>query len=701
MDKNSQGVDMDDIYMLSPELSYAGIDNKWGFVIGYRGIYRVEGILYTGILQLLNTGSFSISGLIDFFKKEFVLPHVLHAVATLSNQGYIIRRTDLIQEKYLRREQVPLPVLPETFSGQRYSISCHGDLNNVDAENAYHDALSRNEIWLPVVYGAGYAFAGPFFSRASGLCLTCLSWRIKQNTSVLNWIAMHTNNAVPIPVYVPVSLINTLNAAILDVAREWPSYDPSGNKMITVDTMGKPVSHLLKRRPECLVCGDPLLVTRQMYQPFTIHNTGASHANAPGYRTVTPVDTWENMKHHINPVTGILSALHTITTEDETSMYVFGAVFPDTPIKDKPEAHEFYKNAFGKGNSALASRVSALCEGIERRSARYRGDEPVFSAPHAALHPHAVAPHEIQHFHTTQLLQPEATHALGPVPVQLTDGQVTSWLPAWSLRDQERRYVPAEAVLYGLPGPENNRVAIFESNGLSAGNTREEAILQGLLELIERDATAIWWFNSLRRPAFNTDIMEEDRWFNSALQQLTVGGWSVHFLDLTIDTVTPVVAAVGCFNGGFLVGYGCHFDPRTAVIRSLTELIQIRALMRPIVPPAGLDAGFLHPSATARVIVSEQYDFTSPPMVSEMCTTGITRLSRLGIDTIIVDCTRPDIGLPVVKVFAPGLRAFRPRFAAGRLYDIPVASGITDKILTYAEMNPLWMTPLPYHPGKI
>ncbi|SFD26341.1 ribosomal protein S12 methylthiotransferase accessory factor [Chitinophaga sp. CF118] len=695
MDKNRQGVGMDDIYMLSPDLSYAGIGNTWGFIIGCRGIYRVEGILYIRILQLLSTGSFSVGGLIDFFKKEFVLPHVLHAVATLSSQGYIIRDADFIQEKYLLREQIPLPVLPE-----RYSVSCHGDLDDVHAESAYQEALSRNEIWLPVIYGAGYTFAGPFFSRASGLCLECLRWRVKQNSSVLNWIAEYTNNAVPIPLYVPVSLVNMLNAGIVELAGKWVPDGPFGDKMITLDTTGNPVFHLLTRRPECKVCGDPLLVTRQMNQSFFICNTGTGHADAPGYRTVTPADTWEKMKHHINPVAGILSELRTITAEDEISMYVYGAVFPDTPVNDKPEAHEFYKNAFGKGSSALASKVSALCESIERRSARYRGDEPIFSSSLEELRPYAVAPYEIQHFHVAQLLQPEATHALGPVPVKLTDGQLINWLPAWSLRDQERRYIPAEAVLYGLPGPENNRVAIFESNGLSAGNTREEAILQGLLELIERDATAIWWFNGLRRPAFNTDIMEDDSWFHSALQQLTVAGWSVHFLDLTIDTVTPVVAAVGCFSGGFLAGYGCHFDPHTAIIRSLTELIQIRALMKPIVPPAGLDTDFLYPSANARVIVSEQYDFIKPPVVSEMCTTGITRLSRLGIDTIIVDCTRPDIGLPVIKVFAPGLRAFRPRFASGRLYEIPVTLGIADKILTYSEMNPLWMTPQAYHPDK-
>ena len=39
---------------------------------------------------------------------------------------------------------------------------------------------------------------------------------------------------------------------------------------------------------------------------------------------------------------------------------------------------------------------------------------------------------------------------------------------------------------------------------------------------------------------------------------------------------------------------------------------------------------------------------------------------------LVLNQTRPDIGLPVVKVIIPGLRHFWSRFGAGRLYDVPV-----------------------------
>jgi len=42
---------------------------------------------------------------------------------------------------------------------------------------------------------------------------------------------------------------------------------------------------------------------------------------------------------------------------------------------------------------------------------------------------------------------------------------------------------------------------------------------------------------------------------------------------------------------------------------------------------------------------------------------------------LVLDLTRPDIGLNVVKVVVPGMRFFWQRFAPGRLYDVPVEMG--------------------------
>jgi ribosomal protein S12 methylthiotransferase accessory factor len=59
-----------------------------------------------------------------------------------------------------------------------------------------------------------------------------------------------------------------------------------------------------------------------------------------------------------------------------------------------------------------------------------------------------------------------------------------------------------------------------------------------------------------------------------------------------------------------------------------------------------------------------------------------------GLEMLVLDQTRPDTGLHVVKVIVPGLRPFWARFAPGRLYDIPVQMGWLAKPLTEDRLNP-------------
>ena len=59
-----------------------------------------------------------------------------------------------------------------------------------------------------------------------------------------------------------------------------------------------------------------------------------------------------------------------------------------------------------------------------------------------------------------------------------------------------------------------------------------------------------------------------------------------------------------------------------------------------------------------------------------------------GMEFLVLDQTRPDIGMPVVRVIVPGMRHFWARFAPGRLYDVPVSMGRRERPLAEADLNP-------------
>ena len=59
------------------------------------------------------------------------------------------------------------------------------------------------------------------------------------------------------------------------------------------------------------------------------------------------------------------------------------------------------------------------------------------------------------------------------------------------------------------------------------------------------------------------------------------------------------------------------------------------------------------------------------------------------IDVYAINMTSDSIGFPVVKVFAPSMRHFWPRFGDGRIFDLPVDLGYLDVRKTEDEMNKL------------
>ncbi|MDI9637686.1 YcaO-like family protein [Geitlerinema splendidum] len=63
------------------------------------------------------------------------------------------------------------------------------------------------------------------------------------------------------------------------------------------------------------------------------------------------------------------------------------------------------------------------------------------------------------------------------------------------------------------------------------------------------------------------------------------------------------------------------------------------------------------------------------------------------MEMLVLDQTRPDIGLRVVKVIIPGMRHFWKRLAPGRLYEVPVQLGWLEKAIAEEMLNPvpLWL----------
>jgi oxazoline/thiazoline synthase len=155
-----------------------------------------------------------------------------------------------------------------------------------------------------------------------------------------------------------------------------------------------------------------------------------------------------------------------------------------------------------------------------------------------------------------------------------------------------------------------------------------------------------------------------------------------------------------------LLGFGAHLDPRIALLRAVTELTQMLALGGEGEQPmdVSLDSETADWLKTATLAnqpylvpdghtsrESADYPRRWAGDLKEDILTCQALVEGLGLEMLVLDQTRPDIGLPVVKVFVPGLRHFWARFAPGRLYEVPVRLGWLPQPLAEEQINPICM----------
>jgi oxazoline/thiazoline synthase len=273
------------------------------------------------------------------------------------------------------------------------------------------------------------------------------------------------------------------------------------------------------------------------------------------------------------------------------------------------------------------------------------------------------------------------------------------------------KHVPSALCYFHYPAGPGPLFAVVDSNGNAAGNNLEEAVLQGLMELVERDAAGIWWLNRLRRPGVDLASFGEP-YLPGLARFYAERGRRLWMLDLTTDLHIPAFAAVSATDDedgrGITLGFGAHLDPAIAALRAATECNQLtwlrgdrRHLLRRgdergredwyrearLADHPHLQASSVEPAARR-----EDFDAIQAEDLRDDILRAVRRLSEHGLEVLVLDLTRPDVGLSAVKVFVPGLRHFRRRLGPGRLYDVPVRLGWLAVPCAEGDCNPL---PLP------
>jgi len=591
----------------------------------------LTGKLYCDVLRHLGKDGAAIDTLISKLEEKYSFMRILAALKRLETDGFITesvtpyppaesaywnsadihteRLSTILEEKNISTEYLENPsqegltkdIFSEVLAQTGIKVSAKGELRVIVTDNylrkelgqVNREALADGQPWMLVKPAGIELWIGPVFVPGRTGCYECLSHRLKNNRPLYTFFQTRRQTE-ELPGFPPTALPLTIRMAAGMTALEivkWLYFGKShrlvGN-LQTFDTNSFIAqSNVLVKRPQCPVCGNEEGKSVKPPKPMVLNKSSETCITTRGgYREVPLEQTVEKYGHHISPITGVVQCLKPYYPANGAPVYNYTSGF-NMALQSKSM---FWLNFHlrcacgGKGRNPMQAKAGALCEAIERYSCTYQGDEYRITGSLKQLGEKAVHPNLCMNYSKTQYRDREAANEDSRkfylwVPRPFDESIRMEWSPVYSLTGRTFKYLPSCFCYAQYPAEdERNLFSYPDTNGCAAGNTKEEAILQGFLELVERDSVALWWYNRLEKPAvdlssFNDPYFDRLREYYRSLQR------SLYVLDLTADLKIPVFGAISHRLKGkkqeIIFGFGAHVDAGIAMERALVELNQL------------------------------------------------------------------------------------------------------------------------------
>jgi ribosomal protein S12 methylthiotransferase accessory factor len=291
---------------------------------------------------------------------------------------------------------------------------------------------------------------------------------------------------------------------------------------------------------------------------------------------------------------------------------------------------------------------------------------------------------------------------------------------------------------FTLPAPTGSGCFAANSNGLASGNHLLEAISHGICEVVERDATTLGFLldqAAQDRTRVDLDTVD-DPGCREVLEKFERADVAVAAWEITSDV------GMSCFQCSIIErtddplrtlyaagGMGCHPAREVALLRALTEAAQsrltviagsrddlfrsdyeryrnpdmlrkARAQMQPAASGSSATgqspASSTAPAAAAGGAGARRFQDAptwSAPTFEEDVAWELERLRSIGIQrVVVVDLTKPEFDLPVVKVIIPGLEGVMPEMNPSEYVPGARAKAVLSKRVRL-KIRPIYATP--------
>jgi ribosomal protein S12 methylthiotransferase accessory factor len=587
-----------------------------------------------------------------------------------------------------------LDVLRDTLLSEQVTIDQEADLVVAHASGqSWHAMLLVQEQArlhgrpiLFVTVEPGSAWIGPLLRPNASGCLLCLKSRLANNhRDTHRWYntesdAVQRRNALGPVAPAAVAAFQTILGEVLVAYRE----DRQGHGLecgavrLDLDTLTSR-RHRFVPQAHCPACSrlphDAPDLARQALRPRL-------KTRVDDDRIPNPALTVDALRRdYVDRRSGLIRhVFHDLTSR---LMPMFAA---EMPLANSQTVEVGY----GRSDTRQGSEMVALLESLERYAGHApRGKLTSVRGSYAQVRDQAMDPRSFIMHAAGQAAEP------GYSLRQYDDQLVFNWVWGYSLREQRPILVPEQLVYYWLPElPERpvNRFLFDTSSGCAMGGCIEEAMLYGLLEVVERDAYLATWYNRYTPVEVNLESIR-DAQIQALLARAHAEGFELHVFDIRHDIDVPVFWAmiVDPRDDAAVKSYcaaGAHLRPERAIYAALVEVITSMGVYQRTLP---LRRALAHDMLQNHSLVQRMSDhvllYSLPESysrleflcggrkadVSELFPDHVRKRSRdlteelraqvgkvlgVALDVIVVDQTFPALrnsGLSCAKILAPGL----------------------------------------------
>lgn len=583
---------------------------------------------------------------------------------------------------------------------------------NHDLDQYLKSFRKNDHPWTLLKIEGSKIWIGPFFNDSGNNCWECLIQSLKLNRRVEVDLFGHDKAKLGVPTKVSMSCNEDLafRFSAIQIAR-WlldSKNCPISNQLISIDPFNLKIENHQYGIIKCESCIANQDESREV-NSYQFTKSPIIFRDENGCRSAHPERTYEILNKIVSPITGIVPAY---------SLFQVNGDYVASSIRNLPnfegKNYEINKSlrvpdvAVGKGKTKLQAKIGCFAESVERYNSTFLGYSQVFSKyqdlPHNGIGPEKLLLFSEKQYENRDRIN-KSFGSFNQVPKRY-DGSEIRWTSVQSLSGGDVAFIPSSYCYLNYPFQNEIDFCPGDTNGCASGNTIEEAIFYAILELVERDAVAIWWYNKIQYPGINTESLT-DSILVDLIEVHRRQGRIFNLIDITSDLNIPVFVAVSSDSNGDRIHFGtaCHFDPTIAMIRAVRELNQIMT-------HTTLDKAFafenVHPGQKefAKWVTSENLrnhthlnPLTKNNFQPEKYTSFhsddfldyINEFNALfekkGLYAYWLNLSQANIEFSTVKVIIPGLRHFWNRLGPGRLYDAPVELGMISSPKAEDQMN--------------